>query len=748
MAGLEAVYSQVASSITSPQDAVVCFIHWEIVKSGYKCVGTGEQSQNEEKKSELLPPSWNSNKELYTLRYRSNDDTSTLLLKAMTADSTLIFNLMDSATEKVTDLTVNVSDYINESNLQSFESVFRNTEDLTERLNSSLLPVPYPPNCSHGYTEKWKGIFAKLSIMSYNGGAVMAMRGKECVAIASDRRFGIQAQMVTTDFQKIFPMGDRLYIGLAGLATDVQTVSQRLKFRLNLYELKEGRQIKPKTFMSMVSNLLYERRFGPYYIEPVIAGLDPKTFEPFICSLDLIGCPMITEDFVVSGTCSEQMYGMCESLWEPDMGPEDLFETISQAMLNAVDRDAVSGMGVLVHVIPSEPFLTPFLMGPDKNLTETEVMNRIYPVWTYSYLALLFPVFLATDYLRYKPVLILQSASYIITYAMLVKAQGVLAMQFLEFFFGIATATEIAYYSYIYSVVEPAHYQKVTGFCRSVTLLASAVGSLSGQILVSAAQVPLLHLNIISLSSFCVAFLAPWCLPMPSKSLFFHQEVSVPQNNAGKVLVNQSEDHEGKMPVNVNEDNTVVERHYGRTGGLVEVLKTLRADFVKCYSCRTLLTWSVWWSLSTTGYFQVINYTQVLWEHIMSSKEFVIYNGYVETLSTLLGALAAFGVGLVKVPWAVWGELALFIFSMIIAVAVYIMVGVQNIWVCYTSYVIFRTTYMLLITIATYQIAANLSMQRYALVFGVNTFVALLLQSLLTVIVVDSVGLGLDIFTQ
>lgn len=39
-------------------------------------------------------------------------------------------------------------------------------------------------------------------------------------------------------------------------------------------------------------------------------------------------------------------------------------------------------------------------------------------------------------------------------------------------------------------------------------------------------------------------------------------------------------------------------------------------------------------------------------------------------------------------------------------------------------------------------------MQRYALVFGVNTFVALLLESLLTVVVVDSVGLGLDIVTQ
>ena len=63
----------------------------------------------------------------------------------------------------------------------------------------------------------------------------------------------------------------------------------------------------------------YFHRFGPYFIEPVIAGLDPKTNEPFIASCDLIGCPMIPEDFVVTGTCSEQLYGMCESLWEPDM---------------------------------------------------------------------------------------------------------------------------------------------------------------------------------------------------------------------------------------------------------------------------------------------------------------------------------------------------------------------------------------------------------------------------------------------
>jgi len=184
------------------------------------------------------------------------------------------------------------------------------------------------------------------------------MKGKNCVAIASDRRFGIQAQTVGMDFQKIFEMGSRLYVGLPGLATDVQTVSQRLKFRLNLYELRENRQIKPKTFLSMVSNLLYERRFGPYFVEPVIAGLDIKTNEPYVASLDLIGCPMETEDFVVSGTCTEQLYGMCESLWEPDMEPEDLFECISQSLLNAVDRDAVSGWGAVVHIIEADKVTT------------------------------------------------------------------------------------------------------------------------------------------------------------------------------------------------------------------------------------------------------------------------------------------------------------------------------------------------------------------------------------------------------
>lgn len=47
-----------------------------------------------------------------------------------------------------------------------------------------------------------------------------------------------------------------------------------------------------------------------------------------------------------------------------------------------------------------------------------------------------------------------------------------------------------------------------------------------------------------------------------------------------------------------------------------------------------------------------------------------------------------------------------------------------------------------------FQIATGLNMERYALVFGANTFCALVFQTILTSVVVDSRGLGLDVVTQ
>jgi len=202
-----------------------------------------------------------------------------------------------------------------------------------------------------------------MSIMEYNGSAIVAMVGKGCVAIAADTRYGVrQLQTMNCQRQKTFKMTDQCYVGLSGLATDVQTLSATLDFNIKLYELKEERQMEPKIVANLLSHMLYEKRFGPWFSEPVVAGLD-KDGKPYICAFDMIGACSCAEDFAVGGTASEQLYGTCETFWKADMNEDELFETISQCLLSAVDRDCLSGWGGEVHVITKDKITTRKLKG-------------------------------------------------------------------------------------------------------------------------------------------------------------------------------------------------------------------------------------------------------------------------------------------------------------------------------------------------------------------------------------------------
>lgn len=151
-----------------------------------------------------------------------------------------------------------------------------------------------------------------MSIMEYSGGSCVAMVGKDCVAIASDLRLGQQALTIANNFPKIFPTTEKTLLGLSGLATDVLTLSEVFRYKTNMYKLKEERIIEPKTLAHLMSSTLYERRFGPYFTYPIVAGLHSKTNKPYIATFDSIGCMENAKDFVVSGTSSDQLFGMCK----------------------------------------------------------------------------------------------------------------------------------------------------------------------------------------------------------------------------------------------------------------------------------------------------------------------------------------------------------------------------------------------------------------------------------------------------
>ena len=53
----------------------------------------------------------------------------------------------------------------------------------------------------------------------------------------------------------------------------------------------------------------------------------------------------------MSGNNTDALLGVCESMYRPGLQPEELFETISQCLLSAVNRDCLSGWGGVVHII-------------------------------------------------------------------------------------------------------------------------------------------------------------------------------------------------------------------------------------------------------------------------------------------------------------------------------------------------------------------------------------------------------------
>ena len=50
----------------------------------------------------------------------------------------------------------------------------------------------------------------------------------------------------------------------------------------------------------------------------MIAGLK-EDGTPFLSGMDLIGAPVFADDFVVAGTCTSNLHGMCEALYRPNL---------------------------------------------------------------------------------------------------------------------------------------------------------------------------------------------------------------------------------------------------------------------------------------------------------------------------------------------------------------------------------------------------------------------------------------------
>lgn len=360
--------------------------------------------------------------------------------------------------------------------------------------------------------------------------------------------------------------------------------------------------------------------------------------------------------------------------------------------------------GFLKEIRPSEPFIYEYLIGPWWNNTENEITEQVYPVATYAYLAQLVIVFLITDLCRYKPLIVLMGLAGITVWSMLLWGKTLFQLQVLEVIYGTFMATEVAYYTYIYAKVPKEYYSQVTGHTRAAILAGRCFSGILAQLLTSLYLMNYMELNYITFSAIIVA--TAWSLFLPSvkKSIYFHR---TPE----KELLTSREKYQSAFSL-------------------------MRTHFLESFRNTYVAKWSVWWALATCGFVQVQTYMQPLWSVINKDSNSVLHNGTVEAVLTLIGCLGALSISFIKTDWSQRGELVLSLCSILSGALLIISSQTSYIIVSYACYVVFGGLYHFVITIATSEVAKHILEDSYGLVFGLNTLIALILQTFITLCLV------------
>lgn len=396
---------------------------------------------------------------------------------------------------------------------------------------------------------------------------------------------------------------------------------------------------------------------------------------------------------------------------------------------------------------PSESFVTDYLTGPWKNFTKAEVNQEIYPISTYSYFATLVVIFLITDFVRYKPIIILCGFSGAITFLLIIIGRDMLTMQIVEFCYGLFLSTEVAYYTYIYAKVDKKHFQEVTSHTKAASLFGRCLSGIIAQLTVSFGILNYHQLNYITVSAVSFATLWACFLPSVGQSIYFHKKDENYDSTSNRITTAQSNDLNGvsHRPEDYNNYSSPT-TNISLPRKIKQAYILLWNDFLAAYSNNHVVKWSMWWSLSTCGYLQIISYIQLLWQTAVLPGD-KIYNGAVDSLYTIIGTATVFCIGKLPFNWSVIGDVVVSFMSFVEGILLLISSYTYNIWLLYGVYILFGIIYHTMVTVASFEVAKCISENSYGLIFGVNTFVSLLLQTILTVVVVNG-NLNLDIRSQ
>lgn len=185
------------------------------------------------------------------------------------------------------------------------------------------------------------------------GATAVGINCADGVILAAEKRLAFGRFIQSRNVQKVFLLDNKIGAAVAGLFSDSQQIVRLIQAYVNLYNLeREGTAvISVRTAAKLMANVLFGNRFYPYYVEPIVGGIDGNGSQLYV--LDPIGS-LMDEDYISTGTGATIAIGILENGHSDAITVSEGRDLAINAIKMASRREATSGDGIDVLTIAEE----------------------------------------------------------------------------------------------------------------------------------------------------------------------------------------------------------------------------------------------------------------------------------------------------------------------------------------------------------------------------------------------------------
>ena len=188
----------------------------------------------------------------------------------------------------------------------------------------------------------------------YKGTTTIGLICSDGVVMATERRATMGNFIASRDAQKIYKITDNIVMTIAGSVGDGQRLARVLEVEAKLFELRRHGSMSINALSMLLSNILSEMKFAPYYVQVLIGGVDKSGSK--IYSLDPLGGRIEEKKFTATGSGSPIAYGVLEDRFKEGLTVMEGVELAARSLESAMKRDSASGNGMQFAIITADKF--------------------------------------------------------------------------------------------------------------------------------------------------------------------------------------------------------------------------------------------------------------------------------------------------------------------------------------------------------------------------------------------------------